>query len=93
MQQSSTFKPEETQHESTDGCVDSRGPASPVAHIKLQRKRWATHCLLKHPPPTDYRIGGTEPRDDSAKIKPRAVPTSLHDDVLIDKCEAAFICR
>ncbi|KAK2915383.1 hypothetical protein Q8A73_005977 [Channa argus] len=43
---------------------------------------------------TDYGIGGgTEPGDDSAKIKPRALPVSLDDDVLIDKYEAAFICR
>lgn len=47
-----------------------------------------------NPSYTDYRMGGgTEPRDDSAKIKLGALPALLDDDALIDKCEAAFICR
>lgn len=43
---------------------------------------------------TEIRIGGgTEPRVDSAKIKLRAPSASIDDDVLIDKCEVAFIHR
>lgn len=38
MRQRGAFQRRERPCESTDGCVYSRGPASPVAHISLQRK-------------------------------------------------------
>lgn len=64
--------PKERQYESTDGCVYSGGPASPVGHIKNLRENCErpTAFYITSLLHADYRIGvGTEPGDDSAKIK------------------------
>lgn len=73
-------------------CLQHRATCS-WQNIKenVERPTGSQNSSLLH---SDYRMGsGTGPRDDSAKIKPGALLASLHDGVLIDKCEAAFVRR